>query len=228
MRLLFVAATEAEIGKLIADLRFAVYDCDQGANISCDLRDAYNRHEISTLITGVGMVATAFALGKHLVTNQYDIAINLGIAGSFDRGIALGEVVEVVEDHFSELGAEDDDGFLTIDQLGFGESVFKATHSLPDLPGIKKVSAVTVNTVHGNEASIQRLTSRIRPQLESMEGAAFFYACKQAGVPCAQIRTVSNYVERRNREAWQIGLAIKNLNTFAADLFTRKDSPFKL
>ncbi|HVS91100.1 MAG TPA: futalosine hydrolase [Mucilaginibacter sp.] len=228
MRILFVAATEAEIGKLIADLRFAVYDCDQGANISCELRDAYNRHQISTLITGVGMVPTAFALGKHLATNQYDLAINLGIAGSFDRSIALGEVVEVVEDRFSELGAEDDQAFLTIDQLGFGESVFKATHSLPDLPGIRKVSAVTVNTVHGNEASIQKLTSRIHPQLESMEGAAFFYACKQAGVPCAQIRAVSNYVERRNREAWQIGLAIKNLNTFAADLFTRKDSPFKL
>jgi len=29
---------------------------------------------------------------------------------------------------------------------------------------------------------------------------------------------VSNYVEKRNREAWKIGLAVKNLNTFAADL----------
>jgi len=28
---------------------------------------------------------------------------------------------------------------------------------------------------------------------------------------------VSNYVEKRNRDAWQIGLAIKNLNTFALE-----------
>jgi futalosine hydrolase len=227
MRILFVAATEAEIGKLIADLRFAMYDCDQGSHISCELRDAYARHEITTLITGVGMAATAYALGKNLAINQYDIAINLGIAGSFGRNIALGEVVEVVEDRFSELGAEDDEAFLTIDQLGFGESAFRSSYELPESLGIKKVSAITVNTVHGNEASIQKLASRINPQLESMEGAAFFHACKQAGIPCMQIRAVSNYIEKRNRDAWQIGLAIKNLNTFVADLFTRKDSPFK-
>ncbi|MBS1526574.1 MAG: futalosine hydrolase [Bacteroidetes bacterium] len=227
MRILFVAATEAEIGKLIADLRFAVYDCDQGTHIGCELRDALNRHQISSLITGVGMVATAYKLGKHFATNQYDLAINLGVAGSFDRDIALGEVVEVIADHFSELGAEDDESFITIDQLGFGESAFRPTYALPDSLGIRKASAVTVNTVHGNETSIQKLSRRISPQLESMEGAAFFYACKQAGIPCVQIRAVSNYVEKRNRDGWQIGLAIKNLNTFAEDIFTRKDSPLK-
>jgi futalosine hydrolase len=71
--------------------------------------------------------------------------------------------------------------------------------------------------VHGNEASIYKLGSRINAQIESMEGAAFFYACRQMEVPCMQIRAVSNYVEKRNRDAWQIGLAIKNLNTFAAE-----------
>jgi len=65
------------------------------------------------------------------------------------------------------------------------------------------------------------LSGRIQPQLESMEGAAFFYACTQAGVPCLQIRAVSNYVEKRNRDAWQIGLAIKNLNSFAAEFLER-------
>jgi futalosine hydrolase len=36
-------------------------------------------------------------------------------------------------------------------------------------------------------------------------------------VPCIQIRAVSNYVEKRNRDGWNIGLAIKNLNTFAIE-----------
>jgi futalosine hydrolase len=227
MRILVVAATEPEIGKLIADLRFSVYDCDQGANISCELRDAYQRHDITTLVTGVGMVATAYSLGKHLAANRYDLAINLGIAGGFDRNIALGEVVEITEDRFSELGAEDDEAFLTIDQLGFGEGIFKSGYDLPAALGLKKVSAITVNTVHGNEVNIQKLSQRISPQLESMEGAAFFYACQQAGVPCVQIRAVSNYVEKRNRDTWQIGLAIKNLNTFVAELFTREGSPLR-
>ena len=73
------------------------------------------------LITGVGMVATAFALGRHLANNDYDLAINLGIAGSFDRNIALGEVLEITQDTFAELGAENDNEFLPIDQLGFGQ-----------------------------------------------------------------------------------------------------------
>ncbi len=171
------------------------------------------------------MVATAFVLGKHLASNQYDLAINLGIAGSFDRNIALGEVVEIVDDSFSELGAEDGDEFLSIEKLGFGESNFKPSARLYNygITHIKQVKAITVNTVHGNETSIQKITSRINPQLESMEGAAFFYACKQAGIPCLQIRAVSNYVEKRNRDAWQIGLAIKNLNSFAIDLLKQMD-----
>ena len=74
--------------------------------------------------------------------------------------------------------------------------------------------------MHGNEASIQKLSNRVCAQIESMEGAAFFYACKQAGLPALQIRAVSNYVEKRNRDAWQIGLAVKNLNTFAVELLT--------
>jgi futalosine hydrolase len=58
------------------------------------------------------------------------------------------------------------------------------------------------------------------PQIESMEGAAFFYACRQLNVPCLQIRAVSNYVEKRNRDNWHIGLAIKNLNKFAMSWLT--------
>ncbi|MGN6639890.1 MAG: futalosine hydrolase [Mucilaginibacter sp.] len=208
MRVLLAAATEFEVKGVMDEIK------DQHLKVATQ--------NLQLLITGVGMVATAFALGRHLATNQYDLAINLGIAGSFDRSIALGEVVEIVEDRFSELGAEDDKAFLTIDELGFGESIFNASASTSDFgKSLKKIKAITVNTVHGNEANIQKLTGRLDVQLESMEGAAFFYGCKQAGVPCLQIRAVSNYVEKRNRDAWQIGMAIKNLKTFASDLLRR-------
>ena len=216
MRILIVAATAPEIEKLTADLRFADFDCDQCANITPDLKTAYNGHDISILITGAGMVATAFAMGKHLSTNKYELAINLGIAGSFDRNIALGEVVEITKDTFAELGAEDDEDFISIDELGFGKGRFTSSYGLPESFGLKKASAITVNMVHGNETSIQKMNSRIDAQIESMEGAAFFYACEQMGISAMQIRAVSNYVEKRNRDAWQIGPAIKNLNTFAS------------
>jgi futalosine hydrolase len=221
MRILIVAATAPEVGNLAAELRFSDYDCDQCSHIDPELKKTYNGLDITILLTGAGMVPTAFALGRHLAKNKYDLAINLGIAGSFDRSISLGDVVEITEDTFAELGAEDDEDFITIDKLGFGESTFRPTYSLPESAGLRKANAITVNTVHGNDASIKRLSRYIDAQIESMEGAAFFYACKQAGLRCVQIRAVSNYVEKRNRDAWQIGLAIKNLNTFAEEFLAR-------
>jgi futalosine hydrolase len=211
MRILFVAATSFEV----ESLKLKVERLKNGPNFEP------STFHFKLLVTGVGMVATAYALGRELAANQYDLAINLGIAGSFDRSIALGDVVEITTDTIAGLGAEDDDMFLPLSQMGFGESVFTATESLANVSNkfnLKQVTAITVNTVHGNEASIQKVQKRLNPQTESMEGAAFFYACREAGVPCLQIRAVSNYVEKRNRDNWQIGLAIKNLNTFAVEL----------
>jgi futalosine hydrolase len=200
-QILIVAATEAEIAPL--NTHFG------------------DTKPFDVLITDVGMVATAYALGSHLAVKKYDLAINLGIAGSFDRDIPLGEVVEVIADELSELGAENDELFMPIAQLGFGESRYMASSALryhTKTIKLKTANAITVNTVHGNDASIEKVSARLEPQLESMEGAAFFYACQKAVVPCLQIRAVSNYVEKRNRDNWQIGLAIKNLNNFAIAL----------
>ncbi|SEO54899.1 futalosine hydrolase [Mucilaginibacter gossypiicola] len=180
--------------------------------------------KVDIVVTGAGMVPTAFGMTRQLSNHTYDLAINLGIAGSFDRNFHLGDVLEVTEDTFAELGAQDDEDFIPINTLGFGESVFTPTTSLDQVyPNffLKKAKAITVNTVHGHEPSIQKIQQRLNPQLESMEGAAFFYACRQMNIPGMQIRAVSNYVEKRNREAWNIGLAIKNLNTFAVDLVSQ-------
>ena len=53
-----------------------------------------------------------------------------------------------------------------------------------------------------------------------MEGAAFMYACLMHDVPFAQIRAVSNVVERRNREAWKIREAIDALGEAVFDVVT--------
>ena len=45
-----------------------------------------------------------------------------------------------------------------------------------------------------------------------MEGAAFFYACLLGGVRFHQIRSISNFVEERDRSKWDIPLALANLN----------------
>ena len=53
---------------------------------------------------------------------------------------------------------------------------------------------------------------RLNPQIETMEGAAFFMTCQRFNVECIQLRSISNYVEKRNKSNWDIPKAIKNLN----------------
>src|SRR5262249_33779207 len=137
-----------------------------------------------------------------------------------------------VADRIAELGAEDGDAFLTIQQMrlvGDDEFPFVGGRLVnarpPDIAALRAlpaVSGITVNTVHGNAASIAAVVGRFTPQVESMEGAAFMYACLIHAVPFAQVRAVSNVVERRNREAWKLAEAIDSLNVVARSILDSK------
>jgi len=207
-RILLVAATAAEIAPLAAALR--------------------GRQDIDVLITGVGMVATAARCSQALSRTPYQLALNFGVCGSFDRALAPGTVVHVVADRIAELGAEDGDAFLTIQQMRLvGDDEFPFTggalvNAQPPanaaLGRLPAVHGITVNTVHGSDRSIAAVVERFSPQVESMEGAAFMYACLIHAVPFAQVRAVSNVVERRNREAWRLAEAIDSLNAAARSI----------
>lgn len=222
MRVLVVAATQAEISPFVSGLgRASVV----GPRVT-----SYQGvgHHIDVLISGVGMVATSTWCSRVLSTNRFDVALNLGVCGSFRPEIFPGSVVHVVSDRLAELGAEDGDGFLTIQEMKLlgddefpftgGRLVNAAPPGLGPLASMRPVSGVTVSTVHGNDASIARVTQRFSPDVESMEGAAFMYACLVHGVPFAQVRAVSNMVERRNRAAWKLDEAIANLATVARQI----------
>ncbi|WP_313188484.1 futalosine hydrolase [Sphingobacterium siyangense] len=175
-----------------------------------------NYDQCDTLVTGVGMVATAFELGRMLHEKKYDLLINVGIGGCLDRTIEIGSVIQIVSESFVELGAEDGHNFIPIDQLGYGRSTF--TSSLLNdkelrLPFLKQGEGITVNKVHGSTESIEKIKKRHPNSLvESMEGAAVFYAADKMTIPVIEIRGISNYVERRNRATWNIPLAIMNSN----------------
>ena len=219
MRILVVAATDAEIPP------FGV-SVSQRPEIHPRMRIVeHRRHQIHVLVSGVGMVATAAWCSKMLSQGSYDLAINLGVCGSFDSSLELGQVVHVTSDCAAALGAEDGNEFLTIydlkladeDEFPFtgGRLVNSAPPPGATLASLSKVNGITVNTVHGNEPSIAAVIELFHPQVESMEGAAFMYACLIHEVPFAQVRAVSNFVEKRNREAWALAKAIRNLSEVA-------------
>jgi len=167
------------------------------------------------------MVATATWCAQALCHERYDLALNLGVCGSFDRSLTPGTVVHVVSDRITELGAEDDETFLSIHEMHLldeneppfvnGALVNQAPPVSATLANLPAVSGITVNTVHGRDQSIASVTRRFAPQVESMEGAAFMYACLVQGQRFAQVRAVSNLVQRRNREAWKLSEAVASL-----------------
>jgi futalosine hydrolase len=207
MKILIVSATRSEIGPLLLKMGALT---ESGKII----HSIYKQLELNIVITGVGMAATAYYTGKAL-DETYDAAFNLGICGSFNRNLDIGDVVNIYEDVFAELGAEDGENFLTLEDLKL-EGVTKiinqsgAMHEL--IEALPKVNGITVNTTHGNESSIRKVVDRFHPIVESMEGAGFMLACENEGIPYVQIRAVSNYVEKRDREKWNIPLAIERLN----------------
>lgn len=219
MRILLVSATDLEIQPLVSALGPAA---DAGPRLRTFASGA---RTVDVLTSGVGMVAAAAWCSRALTASRYDMALNLGVCGSFDRALMPGTLVHVVADRIAELGAEDGDEFLTVQELkllGDDEFPFRGGRLVNEAPPqnavlerLPHVSGITVNTAHGMEATIARVVERFNPQIESMEGAAFMYACLIHGVPFAQIRAVSNVVERRNRAAWKMPEAIRTLNETA-------------
>jgi len=203
MKILFVAATSFEIQPLIHHLT----------------NNDVGNHTISTLISGVGMLASTFSLTEHLAHNQYDIVVQLGIAGSFHLTEKLGTVYQIVSDQYGDLGVEDHNQFLDIAelQLSTPDSIFHNNCILnptliADLPQAK---AITVNTCSGNASTISQRKQRYNVDLESMEGMALHYVASKMNIKYAQIRAVSNHIIPRDRETWNMKLAIENLNNFA-------------
>lgn len=219
MRILICSATAFEVGPLEDYLK-------QSFTPTGPYQFQKGKLEVVLLISGVGLSITSYHLAKMFALHQFDWALNVGIAGAFEHSLELGDVVQVVSERFGDLGVEEADGHFTdVHQLGLvdgnmppfqkGELLNPGSDDFNFLP---KVKALSVNKVHGYPASIKKIQSLYDADIETMEGAAFFYACLMEKVPFLEVRAISNYVEARNRENWEIGLAIERLNEVVVEM----------
>ena len=170
-------------------------------------------------ITGIGIAATAYSLTKAINNKKPDIIIQAGIAGAFNHDLKIGDVVLVKSETWSDLGIEDNNRYLTLFEtnlLGIntppyrhGEIPFTGINGFDHL---KRVKAITSNTAHGNDNTINNIIEKFNPEIETMEGAAAAYVCASENIPFIQIRAISNYVEKRDKSKWNIPLAISRLN----------------
>ena len=215
MKILLVAATNKEVYQIRNKMEF-VHEIEKNF-----ISYRYDKINVDVLVTGVGAVFTTYYLTKILSLLTYDLAFNVGIAGSFDHFLELGFVVNVVEEQFSDLGVEDKEQFYTLSEkemlnankYPFSEGLLKneTPFTFNEIDKLISVKGITVNMAHGNSESIKKVKEKFNPEIETMEGAAFFYVCMSENLPFFQIRSISNYVELRNVDNWNVSLAFENL-----------------
>jgi futalosine hydrolase len=217
LKILLVSATEKEINLVLQKLE------NVKKNGHWLFSGNIGKLDIDILIGGVGTPSTIFRLTLQLSKEKYDLVINPGIAGSFKDGIRLGSVVNVVSEQFGDLGTDDNGEFKTLFEMGhldknanpFTNGTLVNTLDMSQykiLSTIPKAHGITVNKTSGEESDIVKKWMKFQPDVESMEGAAVFYACKQMNIPFLQLRAISNKVEPRNNKNWNIPQALVSLS----------------
>ena len=170
---------------------------------------------------GVGLLASTVSIMKLVYEEKPDLIIQVGIAGCFDVSMKLGNVVAVKEDMLGDTGVEEEGKWkdifdLKLEKPGYPpfEKKRLPNHHLEkyNLLKLPEVAAVTINEVSTRPDRIHQLIKKYNPSLESMEGAALHYVCREMNVPFLQMRAISNYIGERDKIKWKMKEAIENLN----------------
>ncbi|MGW1446725.1 futalosine hydrolase [Micromonospora sp. NPDC002411] len=192
-------------------------------------------HTVTVTPVGVGPAVAGAATARLLALAEaagrpYRAVISAGVAGGFTGRAQVGDTVLGTASIAADLGAESPDGFIPVDELGMPPAMLGVGGVVPAdpsllaalraaLPAATTGPVLTVSTVTGTEASTRELRRR-HPQAvaEAMEGYGVAVAAAQAGVPFAELRTISNPIGPRDRDAWRLREALAALTTAAPAL----------
>ena len=153
----------------------------------------FQRDDVSTVISGVGLTATALASIK-AIQQQPDVLILAGIAGVYPHApLKMGDVVLVESEVEGDLGFFTPDGFVHLAHLPL-EMDFARRHTLfcPHLPvnsPFQLARSMSLNAAMAPFVDTQQV------DIENMEGAAFFHTCLQEQQRFLEIRAISNLVK---------------------------------
>jgi len=161
------------------------------------------------LVTGVGILPAAISLSKTFQKQNYKNAIQIGIAGAYSSSsLQLGDIVEVKSDCLIEF-------------LPWEPNTFFASGSLPGENKFNSAKLVKGATVlRCSDTKETELTRGDLAQVETMEGAAFFATCKEYKVEAVQIRAISNYASKYEKNEWKTEEALLRLRDFFSPILS--------
>ncbi|MBJ6750796.1 futalosine hydrolase [Geomonas anaerohicana] len=231
-RIIVTASTRLELSELLAATSAsALPDAGHVPLYRTEMRGT----EILFALTGIGKVNAASAVT--LLCERYapDLIINTGCGGAFaGAGLAVGDLAVADSEYLADEGVRTPDGWRGLDLIGIpvyegrGERLFNripldremARRALDcaTVGGFDTVLGpfLTVSTCSGTTRQGEELLRRFPGVCENMEGAAVAQVALMYGVPCLEVRGISNMVEDRDLSRWDLKRAVGQVQRFLA------------
>jgi futalosine hydrolase len=185
----------------------------------------YKQREYVLLVTGIGPINAALALGRLLGSGlELSGVLNVGIAGTYSTAsYPLASKVLVGREIWPEFGLWTAQG-LDCKALGWamGKTEQGAVWDRIELEpqsncpylglsvptGTPETISLSVGGVTGFEERRQLLQGMYLADIENMEGFALAWACLRQNIPFVEVRSISNLVGSREKKDWDLNGAL--------------------
>lgn len=187
--------------------------------------------------SGAGKVNAAHSTTLILENYDVDLLILFGIAGAYSQ-LKIGDIAVAESENYGEEGVLTKEGWKSMEFTGlpFLKKEKEYYNTFPTDTGLVKLAMqasreagfnavsgnfVTVSQCSGTGESGEILRKRFNGVCENMEGAAVVHICALYDIPMVEIRGISNIIEERDMEKWNIPLAVSNCNKTVIELVRR-------
>ncbi len=195
--------------------------------------------EVLLVQGGIGAVNTAHALTCVLQVHQPALVLQAGVGGAYPAaGLGIGDLALATEENYGDLGVRTPAGWQSAELIGIPvlrqeasyfnrfpldpEHVARAGQILSTweggTPSLRSGPFVTVQECSGLASLGEERAARFSGLCENMEGAAAAHLCRLYQVPFIEVRGISNLVEDRRREGWDLPIASRRAQEAALKL----------
>jgi futalosine hydrolase len=183
--------------------------------------------QVLLCVGGMGKVNAAHAAALMITEFCPDSLLIFGVGGAYPAsGAAVGDIALAQVEIAGDEGVLTHDGFKDMEHIGIpllktATSVIFTTYPAPEHllkqalqtlgtssnPGRNNVHSgpfVTLSTCTGTTERARELEERHHGLCENMEGAAAAQVAELHGIPWLEVRGISNIVEDRDMQKWDI------------------------
>jgi futalosine hydrolase len=180
-------------------------------------------------VSGLGKTNAAHCLTSLILNYSPSAVILFGVGGAYpDSGLGVGDVAVATKEVYADEGVLLQDGFHSLGLIGIpllkaGRRTYFSEFPLDAVlarkmaraarsAGLMTASGVfaTVSACTGTAGRAEELSTRFAAICENMEGAAVAHICRRYGLPCVEVRGISNIVEARDTSKWDMAAASEN------------------